>query len=74
VRELITGARGELLMHRIAQSVYCKDEAAARKTADEIRFFEKDLSEVWHCRNKPSEYYRVKETLSGMAVILDSIR
>jgi hypothetical protein len=74
VRELITGARGELLMHRIAQSVCCKDEAAARKTADEIRLFEKDFSEVWHCRNKPSEYYRIKETLLGMAVILDTIR
>ncbi len=74
VRELVTGARGALLMHRIAQSVCRRDKTSAWKTADEIRFFEKDLSEVWHCRNKPSEYYRVKETLSGMAVILDSIR
>ena len=73
VRELITGARGELLIHRIALNACRKDKTAARKTADEIRFFEKDFSEVWHCRNKPSEYYRVKEALLGMAVILDSI-
>lgn len=74
VRELITGARGELLIHRIALNVCRKDKTAARKTADEIRFFEKDFSEVWHCRNKPSEYYRIKETLLGMAVILDTVR
>ncbi len=73
VRELITGARGALLMHRIAQSVCRRDKALARQTADDIRFFEKDFSEVWHCRNKPSEYYRIKETLLGMAVMLDVI-
>jgi hypothetical protein len=73
IMELVTGARGLLLMHRIAINILRRNKDSARETADAIRYFEKDFSEVWHRRNKPSEYYRIKETLMGITIILDDI-
>lgn len=72
VRELVLGARGSCLTHQIADAVCRRDPAYARSVADAIRFFEVDYAAAWHARNKPSEYYRIRETLLGMATVLDA--
>jgi hypothetical protein len=41
--------------------------------ADELRHFEIELSELWHLRNKPSEYYRIKEHINKVAIKLDEL-
>lgn len=72
-RELVIGARGACLTHRIADAVCRRDQGYAQAVADEIRTFEVDYAIVWHVRNKPSEYYRIRETLLGMATALDAL-
>ena len=74
LRELVMGARGACLNHQIADAVCRRDPTYARSVADAIRFFEVDFAMAWHARNKPSEYYRLRETLLGMATALDACR
>ena len=39
--------------------------------ADNIRTFEKEFSEIWHERNRPSEYYMIKTLLLDTADFLE---
>ncbi|MFA5204926.1 MAG: hypothetical protein WC708_11045 [Lentisphaeria bacterium] len=62
-----------VLTHRIADAVCRRDRGYVWAVADEIRAFEADYAIVWHARNKPSEYYRIREILLSMAVTLDTV-
>ena len=39
--------------------------------ANDLRRFESDVSSLWHARNRPSEYFRVRTALLEMARRLD---
>jgi hypothetical protein len=41
--------------------------------ADEIRHVEIELSDLWHLRNRPSEYYRIRTVLMDIAERLDAM-
>lgn len=43
----------------------------AAEIANELRRFESDVSAVWHARNRPSEYFRVRAALLELARRLD---
>jgi len=71
-REILAGAYGSGLMIRIALAVI--EETGIlnlRSVADEIRRFETEVTALWHLRNRPSDYFRVRETLLQMALRLD---
>ncbi len=78
-RELLTGIKGLVLMNETALLI---QKAAGRKsgeelsfngTSDEIRRFESELTEIWHMRNKPSEYHVVRNILLKTAELLDKL-
>jgi len=69
--EILCGLRGDILMHEIIGAILQYKGFASWKTADELRAFESRFSALWHQRNKPSEYYRVKELLMRIADSLD---
>jgi len=69
-RELLCGINGSIAMHKTAAAVRMKAEGIELSgkylpysVADQVVKFERELSELWHLRNKPSEFYRLKETL-----------
>ena len=79
-RELICGIRGStliqaviLLLQTAAGYSTIKHGLSLHQTADSIRVFERDFSELWHLRNKPSEYWRLKTIFIGMARRLDAL-
>ena len=76
---MICGVTGATLMHAVAllfqtASGYSKTThgLSFHKTADAIRVFERDFSDLWHLRNKPSEYWRLKAMFIGLARRLDA--
>jgi hypothetical protein len=78
-RELLLGCRGSALMNALGGWLVClaNGQAAPRgarpalEVANEIRRFEQEFSNVWHARNRPSEYWRVRTTLLELARRLD---
>ena len=62
-----------LLMHKIAASMHFPELYAREELADEVRMRERQLCKLWHRRSKPSEYYRVRETLLRVANKLDAM-
>ena len=78
LREALVGARGQALMQALGGLLVClaKKQKPPRTPgaafiADELRRFEADVSEVWHARNRPSEYFRVRTALLELARRLD---
>lgn len=41
--------------------------------ADDLRRFETEFTAAWHARNRPSEYWRVREALREVAARLDGL-
>lgn len=79
-RELICGLTGAMLLQAVALLLQTasgrsklKHGLSFMKVADEIRSFEREFSDLWHLRNKPSEYWRIKEILIGTARKLDAL-
>jgi hypothetical protein len=79
-RELLCGIKGSILMHKIAVCVRAKTENiqpdgkyAPCVVADGVVKYENELSELWHLRNKPSEYYRIKNVLLEIVSRLNSL-
>jgi hypothetical protein len=71
--ELLTGLTMSILMHKTALAILTKDETYAKETADKLRQMESQVSCLWHKRNKPSEYYRVKDAVLKIADKLDEL-
>ena len=76
--ESLVGARGQALMQALGGLLVCfarKQKPPrgidAAEIADELRRFESDVSAVWHARNRPSEYFRVRAALLELARRLD---
>ncbi len=70
--EMVLGIRGSILMHKTAAVMVQPGVLSEYEIADELRRFESQLTEVWHKRNKPSEYYRVREAMMKIAEKLDA--
>jgi len=77
-KEMLLGARGvslmleiSLLLKRAAGLAVPESELTFYGTADRIRLFETDFQKLWHKRNRPSEYYRIKLALMKVAKLLE---
>jgi hypothetical protein len=78
LREALAGARGQSLMQAIGGLLACfaKDRKLPRGidpavVANNLRRFESEVSALWHERNRPSEYFRVRQALLELARRLD---
>ncbi len=72
--ELLFGAQMTILMHKVIATIkFPNDRAANWKLADDIRHQEVQFCQLWHRRNKPSEYYRIKGALLDVARKLDTL-
>ena len=71
--EILCGLRGEILMHEAVAAMLKYPGFAPRETADRLRAFETRFAALWHRRNKPSEYYRIRELLMKAADHLDAM-
>ncbi|MFT3829051.1 MAG: glycoside hydrolase family 20 zincin-like fold domain-containing protein [Opitutaceae bacterium] len=78
LREALVGARGQALMQALGGLLVCF--AKKRKPprgidpagiAHDLRRFEAEVSALWHARNRPSEYFRVRAALLELARRLD---
>ena len=79
-REMICGINGCAQMHAVIlllQTVSGRAKIehglSLYQVADAIRVFERDFSDLWHLRNKPSDYWRLKTIFIGIARRLDSL-
>lgn len=72
--EILFGLDGCILVEKIIASILKYKGYAPWKIADEIRAFEVRFSDLWHKRNKPSEYYRNKDVLMKVAEYLDAMK
>lgn len=73
-REWLLGCRGQALMNRfgaalvqLARAKKRPRPAAVLALANDVRLFEAELAAVWHARNRPSEYARVRSALLEFA-------
>ncbi len=74
-REWIFGCRMQAAMNRLGGWIVClaKKRKAARQAppaldvANHVRVMEREFSELWHARNKPSEYWRLRAALLEFA-------
>ncbi len=73
LKEILAGIRGDKLLHLILAAILGYPGYDPRKIADELRAFETQFTELWHLRNKPSEYYRIRTVLSALANKLDGL-
>jgi hypothetical protein len=77
--EMLIGCRGQALMNRLGGWICClagkkkppKGVPSAGDVANDIRRFENDLAGVWHERNRPSDYWRLRSALLELARRLD---
>jgi hypothetical protein len=79
-REMLVGARGHALMQALGGLLICfGNERQLPRTPDpiaianELRRFEAEASAVWHARNRPSEYFRVRSALLEFARRLERL-
>lgn len=72
--ELLCGLRGNILVHEVLGTILEYPGSQPRETADHLRAFETRFAALWHRRNKPSEYYRVRELLMRIADSLDGMK
>ena len=71
--EILCGLRGNILVHEALGAILKYPGFQPRETADRLRAFETRFAALWHRRNKPSEYYRIRELLMRIADFLDSM-
>ena len=71
--EIVTGLRGCILMNEAMAAILKKPGYDPREIADRLRAFEVRFSALWHRRNKPSEYWRVKDLLMKISGCLDGM-
>ena len=71
--EILCGLRGNILVHEVLGANLKYPGFQPRETADRLRAFETRFAVLWHRRNKPSEYYRVRELLMRIADFLDGM-
>ena len=71
--EILCGLRGNILMHEAMGAILKYPGSQPRETADKLRAFETRFAALWHRRNKPSEYYRIRELLMQAADFLDGM-
>lgn len=79
-RELLCGINGGIIIHKTAAIFRMKAEGIKADSkylpysvADQVVKFERELSQLWHLRNKPSEFYRLKETLLKVVSRLNAL-
>jgi hypothetical protein len=79
-REMLVGARGHALMQALGGLLIClgNNRELPRAPdpiaiANELRRFEAEASAVWHARNRPSEYFRVRGALLEFARRLERL-
>ena len=79
-RELLCGAWGHALMHEllvVLQGVAGKrgpdHDLTLDRVADDLRHLESELSALWHLRNRPSEYHRIRAMLLKASERLDDL-
>ncbi len=73
-KELRFAVEMNLLNHRIIGHVVGTLPGDAWALADELRRREAQLCELWHKRNKPSEYHEVRTALLTLANRLDAMK
>ena len=73
VPELLCGFEMSIAMHESALAILQQDTHLARSAADKIRLLENRFSQLWHKRNKPSEYFRIKDAVLKVCDKLDSL-
>ena len=72
--ELLCAFRAECLNQRAVMALLGGyEEIDPRSLADEFRAFETEFAELWHKRNKPSEYYRLRELFMDVTQALDAL-
>ena len=71
--EILCGLRGNILVHEVLGAILKYPGTQPRETADRLRAFETRFAALWHRRNKPSEYYRIRELLMRIADFLDGM-
>ena len=71
--EIVAGVRGSILVNETLGAILRYDGFEPRGIADRLRAFETRFSSLWHRRNKPSEYYRVRELFMQIADFLDGM-
>jgi hypothetical protein len=77
--ELLIGCRGQALMNRLGGLIAClaghkampRGAPEPSRVANDIRRFEWDFAKVWHARNRPSDYWRLRVALLDLARRLD---
>jgi hypothetical protein len=79
-REMLVGARGHALMQALGGLLIClgNNRKLPRSPdpiaiSNELRRFESEASAVWHARNRPSEYFRVRGALLEFARRLERL-
>ena len=65
--------RGNILVHEALGAILKYPGFLPRETADRLRAYETRFAALWHRRNKPSEYYRIRELLMRVADFLDGM-
>lgn len=78
-RELLLGFRGAALMNRLGAALIAlaRGRAASRNLqsilalTQDLRRFESEFSAIWHARNRPSEYWRLRAALVEIARRVD---
>jgi hypothetical protein len=77
---MLVGARGHALMQALGGLLIClgNNRELPRAPdpiaiANELRRFEAEASAVWHARNRPSEYFRVRGALLEFARRLERL-
>ncbi len=74
-QEILLGCRGSMLMNALGGWIVLlvrgrkppQGAPAALEVANEVRRFESEFASVWHARNRPSEYWRLRTTLLELA-------
>ncbi|RME71968.1 MAG: hypothetical protein D6781_03125, partial [Verrucomicrobia bacterium] len=77
--EFLFGCHAQAVSNRLGAWLVClarnkpapKNAPPATAVADDLRRLEADFSPIWHARNRPSEYWRIKTTLLELARRLD---
>jgi hypothetical protein len=77
---MLVGARGHALMQALGGLLICLGNKRRLPRApdpiaiaNELRRFEAEASAVWHARNRPSEYFRVRGALLEFARRLERL-
>jgi len=74
LNEIVCGLEGNILTHEVLAAILKYRGFEPLETADRLRAFETRFAALWHRRNKPSEYYRVRELLMKIADSLDGMK